>query len=93
MTSQALSPPHRVCLAVSDTDRDFDPSAEQLINDFDDERTLEEEENLSDNSCSNELDDLTKVKINDIDRITKHSHLMFTAKKQLSGYFANIKSI
>lgn len=45
-----------------DTDRDFDPSAEMLIHDFDDERTLEEEEGLSgDSSCSNELDDLQKV--------------------------------
>ncbi|KAL5017577.1 hypothetical protein ScPMuIL_007166 [Solemya velum] len=44
-----------------DTDRDFDPSAEMLIHDFDDERTLEEEEGLSgDSSCSNELDDLQK---------------------------------
>ena len=32
-----------------------------LINDYDDEQTLEEEENMSDNSCSNELDELEKV--------------------------------
>ncbi|XP_076440997.1 mesoderm induction early response protein 1-like [Babylonia areolata] len=31
-----------------------------LVNAYDDERTMEEEENLSDNSCSNELDDLEK---------------------------------
>ncbi|XP_070563895.1 mesoderm induction early response protein 1-like [Ptychodera flava] len=44
-----------------DTDRDFDPSAEMLIHDFDDERTMEEEEQLdSGESCGNELDDLEK---------------------------------
>ncbi|XP_064607494.1 mesoderm induction early response protein 1-like [Liolophura sinensis] len=43
-----------------DTDKDFDPSAEMLVHDFDDEKTLEEEEALSGDSCSNELDDLEK---------------------------------
>ena len=51
------------CLSLfTDTDRDFDPSAELLANDYDDERTMEEEENLSENSCSSELDELAKVK-------------------------------
>ena len=46
----------------SDTDRDFDPSADMLVHDFDDERTLEEEENLSGaESCAEELNDLEKV--------------------------------
>ena len=44
-----------------DTDRDFDPTADMLIHDYDDEQTLEEEENMSGGSCSNELDDLQKV--------------------------------
>lgn len=44
-----------------DTDRDFDPSAEMLINDYDDERTLDEEENMSGESFTNELDELEKV--------------------------------
>ncbi|XP_050403317.1 mesoderm induction early response protein 1 isoform X1 [Patella vulgata] len=43
-----------------DTDRDFDPSADMLVHDFDDEQTLEEEENMSGDSCSNELNDLEK---------------------------------
>ncbi|XP_006815127.1 mesoderm induction early response protein 1-like [Saccoglossus kowalevskii] len=45
-----------------DTDRDFDPTAEMLINDFDDERTMEEEEQFIDSgdSCDNELDALEK---------------------------------
>jgi len=44
-----------------DTDRDFDPTAEMMIHDYDDEHTLEEEEALSGDSCSNELDDLQRV--------------------------------
>ncbi|CAH1772342.1 unnamed protein product [Owenia fusiformis] len=44
-----------------DTDRDFDPSAEQLVNDFDDERTMEEdEEALSSESYTGEVNDLEK---------------------------------
>lgn len=44
-------------------DKDFDPTAEQLIDDIDDERTLEEEEALDGNAAANvqeELDDLKK---------------------------------
>ncbi|KAI7695318.1 Mesoderm induction early response protein 1 [Sarcoptes scabiei] len=45
----------------SDSDQDFDPSAEMLVNDFDDEHTLDEEEALSDELANkNELDELTK---------------------------------
>ena len=45
-----------------DADRDFEPSAEHLIHDYDDEGTIEEEENLSSESGDNdELDDLQKV--------------------------------
>ncbi|GAB6029034.1 hypothetical protein CHUAL_004822 [Chamberlinius hualienensis] len=42
-------------------DGDFDPTAEMLVNDFDDERTLEEEEAMeSSEDVQNELDDLQK---------------------------------
>uniref|UniRef100_A0A669BAQ5 Mesoderm induction early response protein 1 n=1 Tax=Oreochromis niloticus TaxID=8128 RepID=A0A669BAQ5_ORENI len=43
-------------------DHDFDPSAEMLVHDFDDERTLEEEEMLeaSDETNANEIEDLTR---------------------------------
>lgn len=44
-----------------DTDREFDPSADMLVHDYDDEHTLEEEEALSGDSCSDELGDLEKV--------------------------------
>lgn len=45
-----------------ETDRDFDPTADMLVHDFDDERTLEEEENMSGGeSVAAELNDLEKV--------------------------------
>lgn len=44
-------------------DRDFEPSAELLVHDYDDEGTMEEEENLSSDSGDNEeIDDLQKVR-------------------------------
>ncbi|KAK2889268.1 hypothetical protein Q8A67_014643 [Cirrhinus molitorella] len=46
---------------VRDEDKDFDPSADMLVHDFDDERTMEEEEKLEGetNFCT-EIDDLTR---------------------------------
>ncbi|XP_076000930.1 mesoderm induction early response protein 1b isoform X2 [Genypterus blacodes] len=43
-------------------DHDFDPSADMLVHDFDDERTLEEEEMLeaSDDTNVNEIEDLAR---------------------------------
>ncbi|XP_038151058.1 mesoderm induction early response protein 1b isoform X1 [Cyprinodon tularosa] len=43
-------------------DHDFDPSADMLVHDFDDERTLEEEELLeaTDETNSNEIEDLAR---------------------------------
>uniref|UniRef100_A0A8D3D0W2 Mesoderm induction early response protein 1 n=1 Tax=Scophthalmus maximus TaxID=52904 RepID=A0A8D3D0W2_SCOMX len=43
-------------------DHDFDPSADMLVHDFDDERTLEEEEILeaSDETNANEIEDLAR---------------------------------
>ncbi|XP_042353727.1 mesoderm induction early response protein 1b isoform X2 [Plectropomus leopardus] len=43
-------------------DRDFDPSADMLVHDFDDERTLEEEEMLeaADETNANEIEDLAR---------------------------------
>lgn len=43
------------------SDRDFDPSAEMLIHDYDDERTIDEEEACSNEDAADELDDLKKV--------------------------------
>ncbi|KAK0069927.1 mesoderm induction early response protein 1-like isoform X1 [Biomphalaria pfeifferi] len=44
-----------------DTDKDFDPSADIMVHDYDDERTLDEEEAMtSGESCTGELDDLQK---------------------------------
>ena len=50
-----------VLLKFSDTDREFDPTADMLVHEFDDEQTLEEEEAMSNESAGNELDDLEKV--------------------------------
>uniref|UniRef100_A0A4W3JBV2 Mesoderm induction early response protein 1 n=1 Tax=Callorhinchus milii TaxID=7868 RepID=A0A4W3JBV2_CALMI len=42
-------------------DNDFDPSADMLVHDFDDERTLEEEELMEgDNNFSSEIEDLER---------------------------------
>ncbi|XP_029970165.1 mesoderm induction early response protein 1b isoform X2 [Salarias fasciatus] len=43
-------------------DHDFDPSADMLVHDFDDERTMEEEETLaaSDEANANEIEDLAR---------------------------------
>lgn len=47
---------------VQDEDRDFDPSADMLVHDFDDEQTLEEEEKLEgETNFNTEIDDLTRV--------------------------------
>ncbi|XP_073726374.1 mesoderm induction early response protein 1a isoform X4 [Misgurnus anguillicaudatus] len=44
-----------------DEDKDFDPTADMLVHDFDDERTVEEEEKLEgETNFSAEIDDLTR---------------------------------
>jgi hypothetical protein len=45
-----------------ESDGEFDPSAEMMVNDFDDEQTLEEEEQNADESeNADEIDDLQRV--------------------------------
>ncbi|XP_040511171.1 mesoderm induction early response protein 3 isoform X2 [Gallus gallus] len=47
--------------SLSSEDHDFDPSAEMLVHDYDDEQTLEEEEMMEDNkNFSSEIEDLEK---------------------------------
>lgn len=49
-------------LFLPETDQDFDPTADMLVHEFDDERTMEEEENMSGGeSVAAELNDLEKV--------------------------------
>lgn len=49
--------------ATSD-DHEFDPTADMLVHDFDDERTLEEEEMMEgETNFSSEIEDLTRVNI------------------------------
>ena len=46
----------------TDSDQDFDPTAEMLVNDFDDEHTLDEEEAITDETNEEEeIDDLQKA--------------------------------
>ncbi|CAL1579962.1 unnamed protein product [Knipowitschia caucasica] len=48
--------------SAGSTDHDFDPSADMLVHDFDDERTLEEEESMeaTDEANATEIDDLAR---------------------------------
>ena len=46
---------------IADTDKDFDPSVDMMVHDFDDERTLDEEEGLSGESVHGELEALEQV--------------------------------
>ena len=48
-------------VAGNDSDAEFDPSAEMLVNDFDDEHTLEEEEANGDDDNDEEIGDLQRV--------------------------------
>ncbi|OXB70054.1 UNVERIFIED_CONTAM: hypothetical protein H355_002800 [Colinus virginianus] len=51
----------RMIGSLSSEDHDFDPSAEMLIHDYDDEQTLEEEETMEENkNFSSEIEDLEK---------------------------------
>lgn len=49
--------------SVGSDDHDFDPSAEMLVHDFDDERTLDEEELMetTEDTHANEIEDLARV--------------------------------
>jgi hypothetical protein len=51
------------CSCILDADDvDFDPTADELVNDYDDERTMDEEEAMSnEESVTEELNDLQKV--------------------------------
>lgn len=50
--------------SLSSEDHDFDPSAEMLVHDYDDERTLEEEEMMEESKNFNsEIEDLEKVRV------------------------------
>jgi len=54
-----------IFLGGNDSDQDFDPSAEMLVDEFDDEHTLDEEEALDGpEENDEEIDDLQKVLIN-----------------------------
>lgn len=54
------SSPSSSTLSNDDTDGEFEPSADAMVHEFDDETTLEEAENEADEDAE-ELHDLTKV--------------------------------
>ncbi|XP_053088081.1 mesoderm induction early response protein 1a isoform X2 [Pangasianodon hypophthalmus] len=60
-TSEQLSISGANTKGVEDEDRDFEPTADMLVHDFDDEQTMEEEEMLQgETNFSAEIDDLTR---------------------------------
>ncbi|CAG2177934.1 unnamed protein product [Oppiella nova] len=61
-TMSAPQPSASESSAGTDSDQDFDPSADMLVNDFDDEHTLDEEEAITDDANGDEeIDDLQKA--------------------------------
>ncbi len=61
--------------SLSSEDHDFDPTAEMLIHEFDDERTLEEEELL-------EEEKNFRAELSDLERVTCiHNYPLFAHKK------------
>ena len=69
-------------------DKEFEPSAEMMVHEFDDERTLdEEEEDCSGESCDNELDELQKVQI----LVSLHLPIMFNACIRLQHQLCNLQ--
>lgn len=47
----------------SQDDQDFEPTAEMMVNDFDDERTLDEEEAMDAEGEQDEICDLERVRV------------------------------
>lgn len=67
--------------SLSSEDHDFDPSAEMLVHDYDDERTLEEEEMMEESkNFSSEIEDLEKVRVTHA-LINVHTCCNFSSEK------------
>lgn len=49
-------------METSAQDEDFEPTAEMMVNDFDDERTLDEEEAMDNDGEQDEICDLERVR-------------------------------
>lgn len=82
--------------SLSSEDHDFDPSAEMLVHDYDDERTLEEEEMTEESkNFSSEIEDLEKVReilsLVDVHIVlfytymTFHTHCNFSSGKNIQS--------
>lgn len=69
--------------SLSSEDHDFDPSAEMLVHDYDDERTLEEEEMMEESkNFSSEIEDLEKVRLT-LSLVNVHTYFNFSSDKNI----------
>lgn len=69
--------------SLSSEDHDFDPSAEMLVHDYDDERTLEEEEMMEESkNFSSEIEDLEKVRAV-LFLVNVHTYCSFSSEKNI----------
>lgn len=69
--------------SLSSEDHDFDPSAEMLVHDYDDERTLEEEEMMEESkNFSSEIEDLEKVRAT-LSLVNVHTYCNFSSEKNI----------
>lgn len=69
--------------SLSSEDHDFDPSAEMLVHDYDDERTLEEEEMMEESkNFSSEIEDLEKVRVT-LSIVNVHMYCNFPSEKNI----------
>ncbi|KAH7638458.1 mesoderm induction early response protein 1-like protein [Dermatophagoides farinae] len=67
----------------SDSDQDFDPTAEMLVNDFDDEHTLDEEEALCDDFDDDD-DDLSNK--DEIEKLNQEKDIPIEELLRMYGY-------
>uniref|UniRef100_A0A8C4QFY3 ATP-dependent DNA helicase n=1 Tax=Eptatretus burgeri TaxID=7764 RepID=A0A8C4QFY3_EPTBU len=80
-------PPHRLILkpggSASSEDQDFEPSADMMVHDFDDEQTLEEEERI-------EYMEREKDPTTEINNLEKEGDMPLEALLNLYGYGSNV---
>lgn len=73
--------------SLSSEDHDFDPTAEMLVHEYDDERTLEEEESLEGGNFRSEIADLERVNNPNSAYVDKLKSLLLLTSAVLQLYF------
>lgn len=73
--------------SLSSEDHDFDPTAEMLVHEYDDERTLEEEESLEGGNFRSEIADLERVNNPNSVYVDKLKSLLLLTSAVLQLYF------